>query len=228
MTFTISADLFRIAYKCVSTEETRYYLNGVYVQRAIDGAGALLVSTDGHRLLCVRDESATGDIPEGGVIVSAVPAQVRSFKTSKEGDKSGNRLRLTITPDGLPNGAMSCELNEGERPLGSVYLRAIDGTFPDWRRVVPVINDEPQQTGIFNAAFVSDFADVGVELSKWAGGARVTPMTMLCQRADAPALVRWDAAPAFGVLMPLRVNADEIAMPAWMSAKKQKKAKEPT
>lgn len=227
MTFTISADLFRIAYKCVSTEETRYYLNGVYVQRAIDGAGALLVSTDGHRLLCVRDESATGDIPEGGVIVSAVPAQVRSFKTSKQGRVDMTPLTLTLS-DSKHAPAMDCELSEGDRPLGSIYLHKIDGTFPDWRRVVPVINDEPQQTGNFNAAYVSDFADVGVELSKCIGGGRVTSMTMLCQRADAPALVRWDAAPAFGVLMPLRVNADEIAMPAWMSAKKQKKAKEPT
>lgn len=227
MTFTISADLFRIAYKCVSTEETRYYLGGVYVQRAIDGVGALLVSTDGHRLLCVRDESATGDIPEGGVIVSAVPAQVRSFKTSKQGRVDMTPLTLTLS-DSKHAPAMDCELSEGDRPLGSIYLHKIDGTFPDWRRVVPVINDEPQQTGNFNAAYVSDFADVGVELSKWAGGARVTPMTMLCQRGDAPALVRWGVAPAFGVLMPIRGDADQVAMPAWMSAKKQKKAKEPT
>lgn len=57
MNMTCNADLFRIAYSCVSTEETRYYLNGVHLEPHPCG-GAFMVATDGHRLIVVHDESA--------------------------------------------------------------------------------------------------------------------------------------------------------------------------
>jgi DNA polymerase III sliding clamp (beta) subunit (PCNA family) len=58
MTAVVNADLFRIVYSCVSTEETRYYLNGVHVEPH-PVKGAILVATDGHRMLIAHDKDGS-------------------------------------------------------------------------------------------------------------------------------------------------------------------------
>src|SRR5690606_26192140 len=60
---TFEADLssvFGAVQFAVSTEETRYYLNGVYLHNP--GSSLTAVATDGHRLACVTRETV-GDIP---------------------------------------------------------------------------------------------------------------------------------------------------------------------
>src|SRR5450759_523711 len=47
---------FRAANECRSTEETRYYLNGVYIAPHPD-KGVILTATDGHRLISLHDEA---------------------------------------------------------------------------------------------------------------------------------------------------------------------------
>lgn len=216
-TFTLTADLLRIAYTCVSSEETRYYLNGVCIQRAPTG-GALLITTDGHRLICVHDADATGDIPNGA-IVHIHKAQVSTFKTGKEGRKDNTPRRVAITLGATASAPVSAKFSEGSRDICEIYLSQIDGSFPDWRRVVPRIEpDAKQETGCFNASYIADFAEVASAFAAMKQ-ARVAPMTMACQQADAPALVRWGDAPAFGVLMPIRGDEDAEQLPAWLNAR---------
>jgi hypothetical protein len=64
---TFSTEMYRVALDFASKEQTRYYLQGVYVQRH-PKEGVLLVSTDGHRMICIHDQN--GFVDEPGAIPS--------------------------------------------------------------------------------------------------------------------------------------------------------------
>jgi DNA polymerase-3 subunit beta len=115
----------------ISTEETRYYLNGIFLHAREDGPGCLRsVATDGHRL--ARFETA---LPDGaaGMPPVIVPrkaiGEVRKLIDDLEGDApveiglSPARIRFRIGPAVLRS-------------------RLIDGTFPDYERVIPTGNDK--------------------------------------------------------------------------------------
>src|SRR5256885_2092412 len=55
----VNARLFAAAWVCISTEESRYYLNGVRIEPLAEGC--VMVATDGHRLIAIRDPSGTCD-----------------------------------------------------------------------------------------------------------------------------------------------------------------------
>lgn len=132
--FEIAAkDLRRLIDKtqfAISTEETRYYLNGVYLH-AVDRNGSPFlraVATDGHRLAQVELEAPAGAVGMPGVIVPR--------KTVAEVQ------RLAETPDmvvAIELSASKIRLTFGETILTS---KLIDGTFPDYARVIPVGNDK--------------------------------------------------------------------------------------
>jgi DNA polymerase III subunit beta len=114
----------------ISTEETRYYLNGIYVHTVDTDAGVMLraVATDGHRLARAELPSPAGAAGMPGVIIPR--------KTVAEA------LKLVSEFDG----DVSVELSTAKIRfvVGSVVLtsKLIDGTFPDYTRVIPVANDK--------------------------------------------------------------------------------------
>jgi DNA polymerase-3 subunit beta len=132
--FTLAAaDLKRLIEKtqfAISTEETRYYLNGIYLHTAGTGNNMLLraVATDGHRLAQVELPAPTGAEGMPGVIVPR---------------KTVNEVQRLIED---VNGEVAVELSQAKIrfTLGSVVLtsKLIDGTFPDYGRVIPVGNDK--------------------------------------------------------------------------------------
>ena len=118
----------------ISTEETRYYLNGIYLHAADsarDGATAATlrgVATDGHRLAqidLVQPKSAAG-----------MPGVIVPRKTVTEVQR--------LIEDG--EGEVSIELSQAKIrfTIGDVVLtsKLIDGTFPDYGRVIPQNNDK--------------------------------------------------------------------------------------
>ena len=113
----------------ISTEETRYYLNGIYLHTAEREGRIVLraVATDGHRLA-----QAETDAPDGA---EAIPGVIVPRKTVGEVQK------LVDAPDV----AVMVELSDSKIRLtiGSVVLtsKLIDGTFPDYQRVIPQGND---------------------------------------------------------------------------------------
>ena len=128
-----SADLKQLIEKtrfAISTEETRYYLNGIYLHQAeTDGAQMLrTVATDGHRLAQVEvplPEGATG-LP-GVIVPRKTVGEVHRMMGEYDGDvtieMSEAKIRFSI--DEL---VMTSKL--------------IDGTFPDYGRVIPNGNDK--------------------------------------------------------------------------------------
>jgi DNA polymerase-3 subunit beta len=128
-----AADLKRLIDKtqfAISTEETRYYLNGIYLHAAGTGKNATLraVATDGHRLAQVELPLPTGATGMPGIIVPR--------KTV------GEVQRLIETGEG----EVAIELSSGKIrfTIGDVILtsKLIDGTFPDYGRVIPANNDK--------------------------------------------------------------------------------------
>jgi DNA polymerase-3 subunit beta len=114
----------------ISTEETRYYLNGIYVHAVEGGKHNALraVATDGHRLAQVDH-----DLPDGA---SGMPGVIVPRKTVFE-------LQKLLEGDG---GTLSVGVSETKIrfEFGGIVLtsKLIDGTFPDYGRVIPSGNDK--------------------------------------------------------------------------------------
>ena len=113
----------------ISTEETRYYLNGIFLHTVEEDDAPYLraVATDGHRL--ARAQSTAPDGAEGmpGIIVPRKAV--------------GEIQRLVEDPDAVVLVELSdakIRLSVGETVLTS---KLIDGTFPDYNRVIPTGND---------------------------------------------------------------------------------------
>ncbi len=114
----------------ISTEETRYYLNGIYLHAVNAGKTSALraVATDGHRLAQYELP-----LPEGA---KGMPGIIVPRKTV------GEVQRLIEDPDA----EVEIELSQTKIRfgLGNVVLtsKLIDGTFPDYGRVIPLGNDK--------------------------------------------------------------------------------------
>ena len=120
--------LFDKAKFAISTEETRYYLNGVYMHAATGPDGPVLrcVATDGHRL--ARIDAALPPEAEGlpGVIVPR---------------KTVGELRKLLDDD---EATIAVSVSETKirfaTPEVTLTSKVIDGTFPDYARVIPLGN----------------------------------------------------------------------------------------
>src|ERR1700733_9711307 len=132
--FTLkAADLKRLIDKtqfAISTEETRYYLNGIYLHAASSNKAQTLraVATDGHRLAQMELELPKGAVGMPGIIVprktvSEVLRLMEDTEAEVAIELSSGKIRFTI----------------GDAILTS---KLIDGTFPDYARVIPLANDK--------------------------------------------------------------------------------------
>ena len=114
----------------ISTEETRYYLNGIFLHTHEVGGKLKLrsVATDGHRLARAEMDAPAGSEGMPGIIIPR--------KTVSELQK--------LVDD--PDVAIATELSDTKIrfTIGSVVLtsKLIDGTFPDYQRVIPTGNDK--------------------------------------------------------------------------------------
>jgi DNA polymerase-3 subunit beta len=114
----------------ISTEETRYYLNGIYLHAAQSNEVSVLraVATDGHRL--ARVEMA---LPDGA---SGMPGVILPRKTVAELRKL---IEETESPVGVSLSDTRVRFSFDDVVLSS---KLIDGTFPDYERVIPQGNDK--------------------------------------------------------------------------------------
>ncbi|MBY6265647.1 DNA polymerase III subunit beta [Azospirillum sp. 412522] len=143
----------------ISTEETRYYLNGIYLHAAKSKTGSLetpvlrAVATDGHRLARVEMP-----LPDGA---EAIPGVIIPRKTVTEirklVDEAADRIELSMSDNKIRFGFDSVV----------VTSKLIDGTFPDYERVIPVGNDKVMEVDAkLFAAAVDRVATISTEKSR--------------------------------------------------------------
>jgi DNA polymerase III subunit beta len=114
----------------ISTEETRYYLNGIYLHATKNDEVPVIraVATDGHRL--ARVEMV---LPEGA---AGIPGVIIPRKTvielRKLVEEGGDEAQIALSETKI-------RFIVGEATLTS---KLIDGTFPDYDRVIPSNNDK--------------------------------------------------------------------------------------
>ncbi|PRX33719.1 DNA polymerase-3 subunit beta [Meinhardsimonia xiamenensis] len=139
----------------ISTEETRYYLNGVYMHVADGETGRVLrcVATDGHRLARIDAPLPPGAEDMPGVIVPK---------------KTVEQLRKLLDDD---EAEIAVSVSETKvrfaTPEITLTSKVIDGTFPDYSRVIPVNN--PRRMEVDAAEFaqaVDRVATVSSERSR--------------------------------------------------------------
>jgi DNA polymerase-3 subunit beta len=112
----------------ISTEETRYYLNGVYMHISDGDDGKVLrcVATDGHRLARIDAPLPDNALEMPGVIVPR---------------KTVGELRKLLDDDDM---TIAVSVSEAKvrfaTPDITLTSKVIDGTFPDYTRVIPVGN----------------------------------------------------------------------------------------
>jgi len=127
------ADLKKLIEKtqfAISSEETRYYLNGIYLHTMeVDGKPVFrAVATDGHRLARVELPAPAGSVGMPGVIVPRkAVAEVLKLVDDLGGDVA---IDLSATKIRFKFGA------------AVLITKLIDGTFPDYARVIPTGNDK--------------------------------------------------------------------------------------
>jgi DNA polymerase-3 subunit beta len=110
----------------ISSEETRYYLNGIYLH--VSDGDLKAAATDGHRLARVTVPRPDGAEQMPGVIIPRkCVAELRKLLDEVDGtveiSLSDSKVRF-----GLGNAVLTSKL--------------IDGTFPDYSRVIPTANDK--------------------------------------------------------------------------------------
>jgi len=121
--------LDRVAF-AMSSDETRYNLNGVYVEGT--EAGVNLVATDGHRmaLYCLDQSNRLGlEVGKGVIVPRKAVGELRSLLG--EAGESASEIALT-------------ENTLAYRRAGLTYTaRLVDGSFPAYGQVIPALSKTP-------------------------------------------------------------------------------------
>jgi hypothetical protein len=188
----IATDLLKAALLCASQEESRYYLRGVHL-----ATSGHLVTTDGHRMFVAR----LNERPAADVIIPYSDVQA-ALKLAGARCKD-IEVTVDVTGSALP---------QVTGKIHSVAYTPVDGTFPDWRRVVPTGEETPSNKPDdapgavhFNHAYVGDLAKMG----KLLGGSSMlhpvsashTCLVTIGYRAD-----------CIAVIMPVRRKIDRSAV----------------
>jgi DNA polymerase-3 subunit beta len=173
----------------ISTEETRYYLNGIYLHAAKGDVPVLrAVATDGHRLARVEMP-----LPEGA---SKIPGVIVPRKTVMEVRK------LIEDADEPIEFALSDTKVKFAFDRVTLTSKLIDGTFPDYERVIPSGNDkvlevDPRSfySAVDRVATIATEKSRAVKLAIDRGALTVSANSPESGSATEELEVRYDAAP---------------------------------
>jgi DNA polymerase-3 subunit beta len=139
----------------ISTEETRYYLTGIYLHTLVEDGREVLraVATDGHRLAMAEMLAPDGAAGAPGVIIPRKTVQ----EARRLLDDSGEGIELQVS-------AQKVRFDFGKAGLTS---KVIDGSFPDYTRVIPRENTRIliADNALFSAA-VDRVATISSEKSR--------------------------------------------------------------
>lgn len=138
-----------------STEETRYYLNGLYIHPKDEGETKVLrvVATDGHRLACVESPLPEGAAGMQGVILPRkTVAEVRKLLD----DTQAETIKISLSESKV-------RFVMEDITLAS---KLIDGTYPDYERVIPTNNTKILELKVNDLAKAVDRVSVVAERTR--------------------------------------------------------------
>jgi DNA polymerase-3 subunit beta len=188
-----TSDLMRLIDKtrfAISTEETRYYLTGIYLHTVVEDGRPLLraVATDGHRLALAEMPAPEGAAGLPGVIVPRKTIQEARRLMEDAGETIGLRLS-----------AQKVRFDFGAAALTS---KVIDGSFPDYTRVIPRENHRLMNVdnrlfaaAVDRVATISSEKSRSVKLSVEAGHVVLTVRNMETGQAVEELEVDYDGDP---------------------------------
>lgn len=195
MEFTVTATMLAACLPFAGKKDLRYYLNGVKIEQAA-GSSLRAVATDGHAMFACRDEAAQGqDVPD-----CIIPREVVEWALKAKAAAIG----IEIGEDG------DCLAVAGSASMG---FRMIDGTFPDWRAVLPLVKDGAPAADVdFLATGLVARFDKALKNAGRRGGAAVRFVGGGQSRAVRVLVANLqDGVHATGVVMPLRVDWNDGA-----------------
>lgn len=223
-TIDIKAEYAALIEPFESTDDTRYYLQGFYVEPCAQG-GVLIVASNGHVLGIFHDESGRIDGPP--VIVGTLDKAIRkasSPKARREYQHVSSERRLMI--DGKT--ARIVERDASVDPPAEISILGaqagyVDGTFSDWRLCIKSTawGGSPPKPAAFNVALLKRFEGIrdfecSITTLKLSGDNPAGPFWALTNRED-----------FVGVIMPMTGRDIGEAPPTWLglqSTNKEEKA----
>jgi len=238
----IDADLFLRAAAVRAVDSFRDYLEGVRIEPCSAG-GALLVATDGHRMVVLRDPDAevngAATIRPTAFFLEAC-APERDFDEDGDPIPSGNErppifMARRIRCDGYrveiarvtrnaaepspPEGdAIADCFEDPARQIGSISGEdVVVACFPEWRRVVPVKPNPAMVAGPINPEKLVDLKRALT--TRRDGGLDIAPDSSSVDPKAAPALVIGDGTiDGFGVVMPVKRDKRPLTqLPHWLA-----------
>jgi hypothetical protein len=177
-----------------STEQTRYYLCGVYVE--VTASTVTYTATNGHILLSRREDSAEPNTLTGSWIIPS------DFIKSAKPGRGNDYAAMTTVPG--PNDSTMLTFT------GTITGMAapIDGTFPPYQRIIPATVDG--KPGQFDGNYTGTFAKFAKALG--------LGYFHIHHNGDNPAPITFNSHQGvYGIIMPLRQNSS-TETPAWDSA----------
>ena len=106
----------------VSTDETRYSLNGVYIEQS-DGGKVRMVATDGHRLAFEEKDVGSLGLTKGVILPRKGLSELKKLLESGE--------------DGVVSLGFKENMGLVIKDKVELFMRLIDGDFPDYTKVIP-------------------------------------------------------------------------------------------
>jgi hypothetical protein len=192
-TLTVSLATLRAARTHSAVKDVRYYLCGVY----LDTKAGKVVATDGHRMLIATARGVKVDAPPVIIPNDLLDAALKQFGGEYARGKALGAVDVAVTVDGVQLTITT--------PTGQVSGKALDGQFPEWRRVVPKADEVATfAPAVLNWEYVTDACEaltIAANISKAKAGQHATRVQ---QRGEFPAIVCSSNPNVMALVMPLR------------------------
>jgi len=196
----------------ISDEETRFYLQGLSIEPAPTGSGCYVVATDG--CIMAAEFCPGGSIAGEKIIVRFSKDILKHLKEAKRDtfprwavvtrDEVGKARGAVVFATSASEALSAAKSNEPGLVIAQWLGADIDGSFPDWRRVVPA--EDKMANGVkvdgVNPALIA----------RLTAGAKVVTFWTTGDSGDPQLITRTDAEHWLGVFMPMRGGCE---LPTW-------------
>lgn len=220
MTTIIKAAYVAQAVQFMSKEETRFYLCGLHICANPTG-GARIVATDGHLLGIFHDAGGIADAPGIWPISKTLLASCKPQKTDY-----GRRWvvlgesRAVVALANTAQVAGEVAANLPSNIVHQEFIAPVDGTFPDYARIVPV--PSVPETGWAADHFNPALLERAMSPAYWAedGERRKHPLSVVVYSSavGSPAVVKVsERHDFFSIIMPTRAVGDHT-LPSWWTS----------